>query len=141
MNLRKNILAVVLISFLVVTFSSCAKRVSFQSSSYAPTANGRVKVKKDKNNNYNLDIFVRNLAESKNLEAPRDNYVVWSETESNGVKNIGQITSSTRLFSKKLKASLHAVSSYKPTRIFITTEDNGNVQYPGFRTILTTNSF
>jgi hypothetical protein len=140
-NLNKSFLAVGFLLIMSVAFSSCAKKISFQTSPYVPAAVGSVKIKKDKNNNYRLSIFVRNLAESKRLEPPRDNYVVWSETESNGVKNIGQINSSTGLFSKKLKASLDAVSPFKPRRVFITAEDNGNVQYPSMQVVLTTRTF
>ena len=137
----KNIYAVAAMLMIILLLTSCSRKIYFQPSAYVPAAEGAVKIRKDNNNNYRVKIFVRNLAASKRLESPRDNYVVWSETESNGIKNIGQIISSKKLFSKKLSASLTAVSSFKPTRIFITGEDNGNVQYPGFQTVLTTRSF
>ena len=137
----KNIFTIAAILIIIFALTSCSKKIYFQPSAYVPAAEGAVKVRKDNNNNYRIKIFVRNLAASKRLESPRDNYVVWSETESNGIKNIGQIISSKKLFSKKFSASLTAVSPFKPTRVFITGEDNGNVQYPGFQTVLTTRSF
>jgi hypothetical protein len=62
------------------------------------------------------------------------------ETEQEPVKNIGQINSSSSLLSKRLKGSFETVSSIKPTKIFITAEDDGTIQYPGTQ-ILTTTSF
>ena len=141
LNPSKNLLAVLVLAILTLSFGSCAKKVSFQTSPYVPAAEGKVKIKKDRNNNYNIQVFVRHLAEPEKLDPPRDNYVVWSDTESNGIKNIGQITSSSGLISKTLKASLRAVSPFKPNRIFITAESNGNVQFPGAQIVLTTSSF
>lgn len=76
---------------------------------------------------------LRNLAPSNKLTPPREVYVVWVETESNGAKNIGQINTS-----KKLKASLSTYVPFKPINVFITAEDNKNVQYPGNTVVLTT---
>lgn len=53
------------------------------------------------------------------------------ETEDASVKNIGQIKSDSKFLSSKLKASFETVTPFKPTKIFITAEDNANVQYPG----------
>ncbi len=54
---------------------------------------------------------------------------------------MGQINSSTGFLSSKLKASFETVSSFKPTRVFITAEDDGNIQIPGMYVVLTTNNF
>ncbi|WP_018617107.1 hypothetical protein [Segetibacter koreensis] len=53
------------------------------------------------------------------------------ETEHNGTKNIGRLNTSSGLFSSTLKSSLTTTTPYKPTAIFITGEDDSNVQYPG----------
>jgi hypothetical protein len=63
------------------------------------------------------------------------------ETDDNAVKNIGQINTSTGFLSKKLKASFETVTPVKPTKIFLTAEDDANVQYPGMQVVLTTNHF
>jgi hypothetical protein len=68
-------------------------------------------------------------------------YVVWMETADNVTKNIGQINSSTGFLSNKLKASFETVSSTKPTKIFLTAEDDAGIQYPGTQMVLTTNDF
>lgn len=61
------------------------------------------------------------------------------KTEDNGRKNIGQLKTSSGLFSSKLKSSLNTVSSFKPTGFFVTAEDNSNIQYPTGQVVLTTN--
>ena len=121
-------------------FESCAKKVAFQASSIVPGAGGTVKVKKDNNNNYTIQVDLSDLAEPGKLEPAMKAYVIWMETDQEPVKNIGQINSSSSLLSKRLKASFETVSSIKPTRIFITAEDDGTVQYPGTQ-ILTTANF
>lgn len=140
-NCNTKILSVLTIIFLSFYISSCAKKIVFESSSIVPAATGKVKIKKDNNNNYSIDINVESLAEPNRLSPPQDMYVVWIMTKENGVKNIGQIKSSTGLFSSKMKASLKAVSPFKPTRVFITAERNNDILYPGDQEILTTRYF
>ena len=70
----------------------------FSTSSVVPAAEGSVKVKKDGNNNYKIDLSVTHLAEAKRHTPPRETYVVWMETEKNGRKNIGQLRMSSGLF-------------------------------------------
>ena len=127
--------------FLAFSLGSCAKKIAFQSSVIVPAAEGRVKIKKDNNENYSLDITLRNLVESRKLQPPRNTYVVWSETDRNGIQNIGQINSSSGLFSSTLKASLKAVTPFKPVRIFITAEDDVSIRYPASLVVMTTRSF
>ena len=80
------------------------------------------------------------LLNYRKLEPAMKTYVIWMETEQEPVKNIGQINSSSSFLSKRLKGSFETVSSIKPTKIFITAEDDGTIQYPGTQ-ILTTASF
>ena len=123
----------------IIIFSGCSQKMHFATSPAVPAATGEVKIKKDDNNNYIITVNVVNLAESKNLTPSRNTYVVWMESDGQNVKNIGQINSSTGLLSKALKGELKAAATSKPTKIFITAEDDGNVQYPGNQLILTTN--
>jgi hypothetical protein len=55
--------------------------------------------------------------------------------------NIGKINSSSSLLSSKLKASFETVSSSKPSKIFITAENDATIQYPGNQIVLSTESF
>lgn len=59
----------------------------------------------------------------------------------NGTKNIGEINSSTGFMSSALKASFHTVSVFKPVKIFITAEDDANLQRPVGELVLTTGNF
>lgn len=45
------------------------------------------------------------------------------------------------MISKRLKASLQTVSSFKPSEIFLTAEDGADMQYPGTQIVLTTGNF
>ena len=130
-----SILSLFLIVFLL---SSCAQKMRFATSPVVPAATGAVKVKKDKNDNYSIDVKVVNLANARDLTPPKNTYVVWMESERNRVRNLGQMQPSSGLLSKTLKGELEATATSKPTRIFITAEDEGNVQYPGMQLVLST---
>ncbi len=141
-TLTKNILLAVFTAILIFSFNSCATKANFLTSSIVPAARGSVKVTKDNNNNYVIKIDIYNLSEPGRLEPPKKAYVVWMVTaQDNATKNIGQINTSTGFLSKKLNASFETVSSFKPTKIFITAEDEANVQYPGRMVVLSTNEF
>jgi hypothetical protein len=131
----------VILFFLLFTFNSCSKKIVFPSSSIVPAAAGRVKIKKDNNNNYSISLNIENLPDSKRLSPPRNYYVVWIETRNNGIKNLGRIVSSSSFLSSKMKASLNAVSPVKPKRVFITAENDEYVRYPGNMVVLDTGNF
>ena len=125
----------------LLLLTSCAKKFAFQVSPVVPAAEGEVKVKKDKNNNYNIDLSASRLADPARLMPAKQMYLVWMETERNGTQNLGQLTTSSGLFSSKLKSKLETVTPYKPTRFFITAEDQAGLQYPGGVIVLSTSSF
>ena len=129
-----------LLSFFILCLVSCSHKIGFQPSSVAPAARGEVKVNKDKNNNYAIDLDVQMLAEPNRLAQPRSAYIVWADTE-HGMQKLGQLKTDDGLFSKKLKASMKTTTPYKPRRIFITAEDNTAVRFPGNYVVLTTDSF
>ncbi|PKP48430.1 MAG: hypothetical protein CVT92_16140 [Bacteroidetes bacterium HGW-Bacteroidetes-1] len=137
----KNISLISSAILLVLTLNSCATKANFLSSSMVPAANGTVKVKKDKNHNYRINIQISNLAESNQLSPPKDTYVVWLVADNKAAKNIGQIVSETGFMSKKLKASFETITSFKPSKIFLTAEDDANVQYSYSEAVLTTGDF
>ncbi len=132
-SVTKNIFLGILVSLMILSFTSCATKMVFSNSPIVPGARGTVKVKSDKNKNYTIQIEISYLAEIEKLQPPKHTYVVWSVTKHELAKNLGRITSS-----KNLKASFKTVSSIKPTKIFITAEDDGNVQYPGSMVVLST---
>ncbi len=140
-NGPRGTLIMITAAMMLFCFSSCARKISFQTSSVVPAARGTVKVKKDKNNNNEIKISLSDLADPSRLQPPKKTYVVWMETDNNNTKNIGQISSSTGFLSSKLSASFETVSSFNPVKIFITAEDDGNIQYPGTQVVLSTNNF
>lgn len=127
---------------LLLAFSlmGCARTIPFNTSTVEPAAEGRVKMKRDSNNNYALDLEIKNLADPKRLPNPQNMYVVWIETP-DGVKNIGQLRTSSGLLSSTLKASLETVTPVKPTRVFITAENDASISYPNAQVVLTTAPF
>ncbi len=131
----------VLLLAIVIFSSSCAQKLTFKTSTVAPAAEGYVKIKTDKNNNYVIKIHIVRLAEPSRLSPPKKAYVIWLLTEQNTAKNIGQVNTSTSGFSKQLKSSFETVSAFKPMKIFISAEDDATTTYPGNTLVLTTDKF
>lgn len=137
-----NILIRVILFFvfyfvLLLTFSSCSKKIEFENSNVVPAARGDVSVKKDKNNNYNIQMELSYLAEPERLQPPKKYYVVWLASTDNQIPlNIGQIVGTS-----KLHVKFESVSSSKPKRIFITAEDDATTQYPSNFVVLETDKF
>jgi hypothetical protein len=131
----------ILAVFVTFAFSSCSRKVNFLTSSVVPAARGYVEVKTDKNKNYAIQIHLTELAEVQRLQPAKQTYVVWMVTDQEITKNIGQIKSGTGMMSKQLKASFETVSSFKPIKIFITAEDDAEIQFPSSQLVLSTDKF
>ncbi len=129
------------IVMLVFLLNSCAMKKEFLLSSVVPAARGYVKIDKDRNKNYIIKVVINNLAEAERLASEDSKYVVWMDTKDNETKNLGQIKSSRGFLSKALKASLEATTPFKPSRVFITAEDNADIQYPVAQVVLSTEKF
>lgn len=127
--------------FTALLLSSCAQKINFQTSQVVPAARGFVQIKKDNNENYVISLQLDKLAEVERLTPEKSTYIIWMNTAQNGTKNIGLLNSSTTTFSNKLKASFNTVTSFQPTRIFITAENDGNAAYPSDKIIVTTDDF
>lgn len=140
-SMLRNVVIIAFTALVVFSFSSCATKAKFATSSVVPAAQGDVKIKKDKNNNYIIKIEITNLAEVSRLEPARKTYVVWLVSDQNETRNVGMISSSSGTFSNKLKASFETVTSYKPTKIFITAEDDETITYPSTQVVLATEKF
>ena len=140
-SLTRNIFLGVLTLAILFSFGSCARTVSFLTSSVVPAARGYIKVKRDGNKNYVIQVHLSDLAEVGRLQPPKQTYVVWMVTEREETKNIGQVKSSENFVSKNLSGSFETVSSSRPTKIFITAEDDPGSQYPGTLLVLSTDKF
>jgi hypothetical protein len=124
-----------------IRLNTLAKKIRFDTSTIVPAARGYVKVNKDRNNNFHIQISISDLSEVKRLQPAKETYVVWMVTDQETAKNIGQLISSKGFLSKKLKASFETVTSFNPVKIFITAEDDADSRYPGAMDVLTTNRF
>lgn len=126
---------------LMAALSSCSSRKDFLFSPVVPAAKGHVKIDKDRKQNYNIRILIENLSEAKRVTSHNSTYVVWMDTPTD-TKRIGQIVNSKKnIITKTRIASLQAKSSTRPTRIFITAEDNANKQKPEANIVLSTENF
>jgi hypothetical protein len=137
----KSILVTVFTVAMIFSLNSYASKPKFLPSSVVPSSEGYVKVKKDKNNNYAIEINIYNLPEANRLDPPKKNYIVWMVTEDDLTKNMGQINTSKGALSKTSKSYFKTVSPSKPTKIFITAEDETLLQDPGRHLVLSTERF
>jgi hypothetical protein len=137
----KNIIIGVLITMMILTITSCSRKLVFFTSSVVPAAQGTVKVRKDKNSNFVIKVQISDLAEVSRLQGNKITYVVWMVKDKEITENIGQLKSEKTILLKKLKATLTTVSSSFPVKIFITAENDGNVQSPDNQVILSTDRF
>ena len=132
----KRIFLVILTTMMILPFTSSAKKIPFLLSTVAPAAQGYVKIKKDNNKNYVIKVYVSDLAGIERIQPTKQTYVVWMVTDRDITKNIGRVSSS-----KDLSGFLETVSSFQPTKIFITAEVDESVQGPGEQVVLTTERF
>jgi hypothetical protein len=119
---------------LTIIMGACASSMNFVPSSVVPAATGKASVKRDKSNNYQIRVQVRNLAPAERLSPPGRTYVAWVETDRNSARKLGLIEPRSR----SLEATLNSSSVAAPDRIFITVEDNPQSQYPSGREVLAT---
>ena len=137
-NRLKSIFSVGTLLFIIFNLVSCARKMTFAISSVVPAAEGSVKIKKDKNKNYNIDLSTVGLAEPTRLTPSKSMYIVWMNTQENGTKEVGQLKTSSSLLSRTLKSSLKTSVPYNPTGFFITAEDDASVQSPSGLVVLST---
>jgi hypothetical protein len=140
MKTKMNLIGinVLLICVLTLLFAACSEKVVFLNSAVVPAAEGSVSIKKGNNDNYNIDLYVKNLADPSRLTPPRAVYVVWMETAQSGVQNIGQLKTGTHGLSQMMSSSLETVSPHQPTGFIITAEDDAIGSYPGITVVLKT---
>jgi hypothetical protein len=138
-SLKTFFLGVIALTFIQVrTFS---QQVHFRTSTVVPAAEGTVKVSNNKDKGYNIDISILHLAGPGRLQPASKTYIVWMDTEQNGMKNLGEMQSKDGFLSQTLKASLKTTTPFKPTRIFITAEDVAAISNPQGQQVLTTRTF
>jgi len=121
----KNLIAVASFA-LTLLFISCSTVSKFPVSNVSPAANIVVYRHHDSNGNNTITVKAKNLASAERLSPPRQMYVVWIVLENNTAKNIGQLK-----IKNAKKAEIKTLTAFKYTEIFITAENQADVQYPG----------
>jgi hypothetical protein len=117
--------------------SSCSQKMTFRKSEVVPGAQGTIKIRNDKNNNYHINLDVVNLASPEMLTPSKKEYVVWL-INGDEVRKIGRLNSSRSAMSQTLKGSLETLSTIEPQGFMITAEDNTDVTTPGKVVVLRT---
>lgn len=142
----KRIFLGMMAAMLVLSIYSCAKKtVANKTESpvvvapddsaplvLPPENKGQVEIKRDINSNYVIQINLRGLDAVNKLDPDsKKAFVVWMNADNQKAKNLGQINSNTGWLTDKSKASFEATSPFKPTKIYITEEENATVKVPG----------
>ena len=122
--------------FAAILVSACSKKVVFPVSEVVPAAEAVLKVDKDDNNNYEIDLEVTNLAEADRLTPARRHYVVWMVTKQHGTINIGNLD-----INRKNNGELSTSTPYEPMRMFITAEDDPDPVIPSTQVVLNSGDF
>lgn len=97
----------IVLIFALVALSSCASKLNFPVSNITPGADISVKIKKDNNGNSEINLSSRYLTSPDRLTPPRTVYLVWLQTEANGLINLGQLETDS-----STKASFRTVTAY-----------------------------
>lgn len=117
--------------FAAILISACSGKHTFPTSEVLPAAEAVVKIDKNKNDNFDIELEIENMARPDRLTPARSNYVVWMDTPGHGTVNLGNLR-----ISSKNNASLNTMTPYKPTRIFITAENSQNPMMPSTQVVL-----
>ena len=96
-----------------------------------PAARCTIHLHMGDNGNTELDMKAESLAAPSALTPPKNAYVVWIQPPDGPPQNHGQIT-----IGKDQKAELKTATPYKRFKVFITAEDQAQLQAPEGPTIL-----
>jgi hypothetical protein len=114
-----------LMSMLVCTVVSGARKFPLAAATSVPAARGDVEISHDKNGNTKFKIKVQHLAEPSNLAPPKTAYVVWLQERGGNAEAQGQLK-----VDKKLNASFTGVTPAKNFDILITAEQETSPKAP-----------
>jgi hypothetical protein len=102
-----------------------SKKIDLMAGHETPGAHGTVSAKVGPNKNTKLDVKVYSLAQPNSLTPPENTYVLWVQPPGENPKNQGQL-----IVDKNENAQLHTEVPYKRFKVFITAEQNPQVQMP-----------
>jgi hypothetical protein len=108
------------------------QKVPMVAGTQTPAAHGTVTVHNGSNNNAKVDLKVEGLAKPSSLTPPANAYVVWIQPPGQPAQNQGEVK-----VDKNLNGQLHTDTPYKRFKLFITAEQNAQVQSPTGPQVLT----
>ena len=126
-----SVLPVVVLLALFWPFGSGGKTVHMNSAQEVPAAHGVIQVKSTDNENTQLNIKVRALAQPSALTPPQTIYVVWIQPPGHNPVNEGALK-----VDGNLKGQMTTTTPYKDFKVFITGEKYAQVQEPSGPTVL-----
>lgn len=143
LNLETRQKSFFLLSFVVMVMlaSACSPKINFPTSVVDPSATPKASVRKIENGDYRVKMDVNNLVVPERLSPQKKNYVVWVNTETHGVRNIGELKNRRGMLANKGKAHFEGTIPYKPVQIIVTAEHNPHVQISGDHTVFRSEIF
>ena len=138
MKIRIRIAAAALVT-IVVTFAACSTGGTvrnMQSSATVPGAEGELALSDGGNQNTEILVSVKHLADPRKLRTGATNYIVWSRPfAGNGEpQNLGALD-----VDENLNGRLRTVTPFRQFSLFITAEPAPNVVKPSGEPLLWTN--
>ncbi|WP_373059089.1 hypothetical protein [Zunongwangia sp. H14] len=127
----KNAAAVITCFMAALLLTGCSQKITFPGSKVIPAAEAKLNVDKNSNDNYKLELRIKNIADPERLSPSRKYYIVWMETRKNGTIKMGNLN-----VNRKNQAELDYSTPYKPERVFITAENNQNTSSPSRKVVL-----
>jgi hypothetical protein len=114
-----------LLFFALIWPFSGGKDVQMMAGESNPAARGTIHLHVGDNGNTELDMKAESLAAPSALTPSKNAYVVWIEPAGEAPQNHGQISPD-----KNQKAELKTATPYKRFKVFITAEDQAQIQMP-----------
>ncbi|SHN00007.1 hypothetical protein SAMN04488057_105138 [Cyclobacterium lianum] len=132
--LQKNFF---LIGLLLVLsgINSCSTKVTFPVSAVVPAAEPAAKISKNKTGGYDLELNVSKLALPERLSPPKKHYLVWIDTDQ-GLQKLGELSNNSGIFRNRGNAAFETNTSYRPTVILVTAENDLETSFPGSHVVL-----
>ncbi|MEX2565337.1 MAG: hypothetical protein WD431_05305 [Cyclobacteriaceae bacterium] len=137
----KKFVAFFIFLILILGLESCSPKITFPVSTVVPAAEPEASVKKTKDGEFIVTLEVNNLALPERLSPPKKHYLVWVDTENQGVKKLGEISNNTGIFRNRGRAGFEKSTLFKPTMIMVTAENNLEIDYPGGHVVLKSRPF
>ncbi|MBI3549272.1 MAG: hypothetical protein HY078_09550 [Elusimicrobia bacterium] len=116
-------------------FSGCATSPPLSTSPLIPAAEAKVKFERTRNDNTEINLRVKHLAEPEKLTPPAHTYVAWMRSSKDAApQNIGAL-----VVDKNLTGELQSLTPMHSFELFVTAEASGQVQQPTGKPLLWTN--